>query len=77
LDEVTRDLVVLIKEDWNPNKPEHSDEDEGDEDSIEVDIAPKLALQAMKFFKSVYSLPELCAIGTCPIKTLQLFHQFS
>jgi hypothetical protein len=63
LDEVTRDLVVLIKEDWNPNKPEHSDEDEGDEDSIEVDIAPKLALQAMKFFKSVYSLPELCAIA--------------
>ena len=64
LDDVTRDLVVLIKEDWNPNKPEHSEEDE-DEDSIEVDIAPKLALKAIKFFKSVYSTPELCAVGMC------------
>lgn len=72
LDEVTRDLIVLIKEDWNPNTPkpaEHSDEDEEDEDSIEVDIAPKLALQAMKFFKSVYSTPELCAVGMVHIRS--------
>lgn len=77
MDEVTRDLFVLIKEDWNPNKPEHSDEDDEDEDSIEVDIAPKLAIQAMKFFKNVYSLPELCAIGECdPAKLCNCFIEF-